>query len=42
VFPGVADTVALSIEVAHLTTRPQLTGLDVGWGYPSGHLEISR
>jgi hypothetical protein len=41
VFPGVADNVALAIEVAQLTTRPQLTGLDVAWGYPSGHFEIS-
>ena len=34
------DTVALSINVAHLTTHPKLTSLDVCWGHPSGTLEI--
>jgi hypothetical protein len=35
----VADNVALSIDLAYLTSQPQLTGADVCWGHPSGCLE---
>jgi hypothetical protein len=35
-----SDNVALSINLAHLTTQPKLTSLDVCWGHPSGRLEL--
>ena len=35
-----SDNVALTIDIAYLTTHPKLTGLDVCWGHPSGKLEF--
>jgi hypothetical protein len=35
-----SDNVALTIDIAYLTTHPKLTGLDVCWGHPSGKLEL--
>jgi hypothetical protein len=35
-----SDNVALTIDIAYLTTHPKLMGLDVCWGHPSGKLEI--
>jgi hypothetical protein len=37
--PEASDCVALTIQLAYLTTRPQLTSADVCWGHPSGHCE---
>jgi hypothetical protein len=37
----VSDNLALTIDLAHLTTRPQLTGLDVYWGYPDATHELA-
>ena len=34
-----ADNVALRIVIAHLTRAPELTGADVCWGHPSGHVD---
>lgn len=35
----VSDNVALSINLAHLSSRPQLSSADVCWGHPSGYVE---
>jgi hypothetical protein len=37
----VSDNLALSIGLAYLTSRPQLTNADVCWGHPSGCLEAT-
>ncbi len=33
------DNVALSIDVKHLTTVPEIVSADVCWGHPSGYIE---
>ena len=34
------DNVALSVDLAYLTTRPRISA-GVGWGHPSGHSEAT-
>jgi hypothetical protein len=35
-----ADLVDLVVQIQHLTTQPQLSGLYVCWGHPSGRVEL--
>jgi hypothetical protein len=35
-----ADLVDLVVQIQHLTTQPELSGLYVCWGHPSGRVEI--
>lgn len=37
--PVYVDNIALSINIRHLTTTPEIDSADVCWGHPSGYIE---